>query len=43
MMRDWDDEFANSAHVPGSEDPPARQAAQAGTYRPCGPDRADTP
>lgn len=33
MMRDWDDEFANSAHIPGSADLPAQWAAQAAAYR----------
>lgn len=32
-MRDWDDEFANSAHIPGSERLPALWAAQAAAYR----------
>lgn len=32
-MRDWDDEFANSAYIPGSERLPALWAAQAAAYR----------
>lgn len=32
-MRDWDDEFANSAYIPGSEKLPALWAAQAAAYR----------
>jgi acetyl esterase/lipase len=32
-MRDWDDAYANSAHVPGSDKLPALWAARAATYR----------
>ena len=32
-MRDWNDEFANSAHIPGSEKLPAIWAARAADYR----------
>jgi arylformamidase len=33
MMRDWDDAYANSAHVPGSEKLPALWAERAADYR----------
>jgi arylformamidase len=33
MMRDWDDAYANSAHVPGSDKLPALWAERAATYR----------
>ena len=32
-MRDWDDEFANGAYIPGSEGLPALWAANAAAYR----------
>jgi acetyl esterase/lipase len=32
-MRDWDDAYANSAHVPGSDKLPALWAARAAAYR----------
>ena len=32
-MRDWDDAYANSAHVPGSDALPARWAERAAAYR----------
>lgn len=32
-MRDWDDEFANGAHIPGSDKLPALWAANAAAYR----------
>lgn len=32
-MRDWNDKFANSAHIPGSEKLPAIWTAQAAAYR----------
>ncbi len=35
-MRDWDDAFANMAHVPGSERLPALWAAAAAAYRASG-------
>ncbi len=34
--RDWDDAFANMAHIPGSEALPAKWAAQAAQYRDSG-------
>ena len=33
LMKDWDDAFANSAHIPGSGDFPAQWAAAALAYR----------
>jgi arylformamidase len=33
MMRDWDDAYANSAHIPGSEKYPALWAERAAAYR----------
>src|SRR6478736_6209073 len=32
-MRDWDDAYANSAHVPGPDKLPALRAARAAAYR----------
>jgi hypothetical protein len=32
-MRDWDDAYANSAHVPGSDKLPALWAERAAAYR----------
>jgi acetyl esterase/lipase len=36
MPPDWDDAFANSAHIPGSEEFPARWTAEAAAYRAIG-------
>ena len=36
MMRDWDDAYANMAHVPGSDALPGLWAAQAAQYRASG-------
>lgn len=36
MTRDWDDAYANMAHVPGSEALPAQWAAEAAAYRASG-------
>jgi len=33
MMRDWDDAYANSAHIPGSDKLPALWAERAAAYR----------
>lgn len=33
-MRDWDDAYANSAHIPGSDKMPAQWAERAAAYRP---------
>lgn len=43
--RDWDDAYANAAHIPGADALPARWAAMAGTYRAALGDRlqADLP
>ena len=32
-MRDWDDAYANSAHIPGSDKMPAQWAERAAVYR----------
>ena len=32
-MRDWDDAYANSAHIPGSDKLPAQWAERAAAYR----------
>ena len=32
-MRDWDDAYANSAHIPGSDKMPAQWAERAAAYR----------
>lgn len=42
-MRDWNDEFANSAHIPGSDRLPGIWAAQAAAYRQKVPVEEDIP
>ena len=41
MKRNWDDEFANSAYIPGSEKLPALWAANAAAYRQATPMQED--